>query len=432
MIAITQNAVEELANVIQELETLTSKPTLTNRDEKRHSFLLAKVALLKQGVSVTELRRFEQDRLLRELGEPRLPQTARRRTRMSEETEQEYRNFALGKDVRLTSVPPEREIRANQAGEQTIAFTQGPKGGYFAPEGFHDRAFEVMKQHDQIFDPLFSNIVETNTGTNMPYPSWDDASNSSVQVGEGVQSSEVDVANFGAIQLNSYTFRSGIVAVSLELLQDSGFPWADVLERVFAMRHARGVGQALISGSGVNAPTGLLTAVVASGAVPVIASGSSANTGGSETGKTTVGTPDLVACYQKLNPMYRRGACWYMADQTLEYLQGLLDKQGRPIVKFKSGLTGEYFDTPTILGRPVAICPSMPTMAASSNPIVFANPFYVIVRTVPSASYLRRFWESASLVLNGLVGFQSYFRVDSNLAAPNPNYLPAQFIQMHS
>jgi HK97 family phage major capsid protein len=308
MISISHNGITELTSCIEELETLTSKPSMNSRDEKRHAFLLSKVSLLKSGISVAELRRYEMDRLLAQAGLARAPQAAR--TRLDEEASREWRSFLKGEPVRPTRVPPDTEVRANEAGTQSLTATQGPAGGYFVPFGIHDRAFETMRQHDQVFDPQFSSIVETSSGNATTFPSWNDVTNSSVQIGETVQSNEVDIANFGNITLNAYTFRSKIVAVSIELLQDSEFDFGAILERVFAMRHARGVGAALISGSGVNSPTGLVTAVVASGASPVIAAGSSTNTGGSETGSTTIGTQDINNLYAKLDPAYRNGACW--------------------------------------------------------------------------------------------------------------------------
>jgi len=425
MVTITHQGIEELTAAIAELEALTSKPTLSGRDEKRHSFLLAKVALLKQGISVAELRHYEQDRLLAESG-LRAPQRAR--TRLPEEVESEWRSFVQRRAVRMTSRPPEHEVRANEAGQQTISYTPDVPGGAFVPQGMHDRAFETMKKYDAVFDPMFSNAVETNTGNAMAFPSWDDVSNASVQVGETTQSTQADVANFGSVMLNAYAFGSKIVAVSIELLQDSNFPWGAVLERVFAMRHARGVGAAFVNASGVSAPTGLITAVLASGASPVIASGSASNDGGSETGATTIGTQDLNTLFGKLDPAYRVGAAWYMNDSTLTYLQGLLDKQGRPIVKFRDGLS----DVPYILGKPVAVCPSMPAMASGKNSVLFGNPMYFVIRRVPSSMYVRAFWENPTLVQYGLVGFESWLRADSNLVAPNANYLPFQFIQQHS
>jgi len=218
----------------------------------------------------------------------------------------------------------------------------------------------------------------------------------------------------------------------LELLQDSNFPIGAVLERVFAMRHARGVGQALINGSGVNAPTGLTTAVLASGASPVIAAGSSTNTGGAETGATSIGTQDINTLFHKLDPAYRASAAWYMNDTTLSYFDGLLDKQGRPIVKFADGLNGQYGVVPYIHGKRVAICPSIPAMASAKNSVFFGNPMYFVQRRVPSSMYVRRFWQNPSLVQFGLVGFESWLRVDSGLVAPNSQYLPFQCIQQHS
>ncbi|MFZ0978728.1 MAG: phage major capsid protein [Candidatus Acidiferrales bacterium] len=429
MLTISHTGIEELTKAIEELETLTSKPTLTNRDEKRHSFLLAKVALLKQGISVTELRNFEQDRLLAEAG-LRAPEKAR--TKLPDDVAEDWRNFVQHKEVRMTSRPSEREIRANESGTQSVTYTQEVSGGVFRPSGFAARSFETMKQYDSVFDAQFSNIIETDDGNVMPFPAWDDLENSSALVGETQQSNEVDVANFAQIQLNAYSFRSKIVAVSLELLQDSNFEWGFVLERIFSMRHARGVGQALMTGSGVNAPTGLVTAVLASGTSPVIAAGSASNTGNSDSAATTIGTQDIANLYAKLDPAYRRGAAFYMADATLEYLLALLDKYGHPIAKFREGLNGTDGDIPYIMGKPVAVCPSMPAMGSGKNSVLFGNPFYFVQRRVPSASYVRAFWQTPTLALNGLVGFESFMRVDSNLSAGNASYTPFVVLQQHS
>jgi HK97 family phage major capsid protein len=432
LLAINNRSLDEMAACITELENLTSQPgNLTKKQEQRHAALLAKVSALKLGVNVSELRRWEQDRLLAAAGMPKLAERGRR-GRLDDETENEWRSFARGDAVRPAHVPKDAEIRANEAGTQSISLTQSAIGGAFVPLGMSGRAFETMKQYDQLFDEQFSNVVETETGANTAFPVWDDVTNASVQVTETAQSTEVDVANFGNLQLNAYAFRSRIVAVSLELLQDSNFPLGAVLERVFAMRHARGVGAALVNGSGGgSAPTGLITAVVASGASPVIVSGSSLNTGGTETGATSIGTQDINALYHKLDPAYRIGACFYMNDSTLSYLEGLLDKEGRPIVKFSTGLADQP-GVPFIYGKRVAVCPSMPSMASGHNPVVFGNPLYFVQRRVPSSMYVRRFWQNPSLVQFGLVGFESWVRVDSGLVAPNANYLPYQYIQSHS
>jgi len=222
------------------------------------------------------------------------------------------------------------------------------------------------------------------------------------------------------------------VALTLEECQDENFPLAALLESVFAGRLARAVGKALISGSGNATPTGLLTAAIASGASPIVANGSSANTGGTETGSTSVGTADIGRLYAALDPAYRPGAAFYMNDSTLQYLAQLTDKSGRPVVSFSETFTDLSASRPFIMGRPCAICPSMPSMASGYNSVAFANPKYIIQRRVPSSMFCRRYTRAVGLVTFGLIGFEMWMRVDSNLVAPNPSYLPAQVLQNHS
>jgi HK97 family phage major capsid protein len=175
----------------------------------------------------------------------------------------------------------------------------------------------------------------------------------------------------------------------------------------------------------------LQTAVVASGAIPTIAAGSALNTGGSETGANSVGTQDLANCFKSLNPFYRRNAKFYMAPSTLDTLMGLVSRQGTEVVNFRKGF-GKGDDVPQILGRDVALCPSLGQLGASANIIFFGDPAYFITRLARNSAYIQRINQSTQAVTYGLVLFQSYLRADSNLLAPNSQALPFQFIQCHS
>ncbi len=58
-VQLNHNAFAELENVIGELETLTSRPgTLTAKESARNNFLLAKMAMLRSGVSISELMNY--------------------------------------------------------------------------------------------------------------------------------------------------------------------------------------------------------------------------------------------------------------------------------------------------------------------------------------------------------------------------------------
>lgn len=424
---------EALAKAIDELAALNALPTLSKRDEQRQANLMSQVSAIKAGNNPSEIKRWEIDRLLRASGLPRLPEVGSRLGYLDEENEVEWRKFANGEEVRATFRPPDRELRANLAGTESISYTQAAQGGTFVAQGMYDRAMEVMKQYDQVFDPAFSNAVETENGNGMPFPVWDDAANNAVQTSEATQGVEVDIANFGEIFLNAYSFRSKPVGISLELLQDSNFPLPSLLENILAMRIARGVGSAFVTGSGVASPTGLITALLGRGAGVVVAAGSSSNTGGAETGSTSIGTDDLGNLVAKLDPIYRRNGVFAMNDQTFNYLLRLRNKQGEPIwPTLELRRDGADGSRPSIWGWPIAVCPSFPTMASGNNSVAFYNPNYFVTRRVPSSMYIRRYWEKPGFVENGIVGFEMWLRCDSNFNSPNSGFVAGALIQQHS
>src|SRR5260370_23375335 len=94
--------------------------------------------------------------------------------------------------------------------------------------------------------------------------------------------------------------------MSLELLQDSAFDLEAWLAERFGERFGRAYEAALTTGTGSNQPTGLLTAVAASGVAPVVAAGSAESTGGLQTGVNSIGYSDLVNLEHSVAPRHRR------------------------------------------------------------------------------------------------------------------------------
>src|SRR5580704_13035404 len=142
LLTINNRSLDEMAVCITELENLTSQPgNLTKKQEQRHAALLAKVSALKLGVNVSELRRWEQDRLLAAAGGPKLAERGHL-GRLDDETESEWRSFGKGEPVRPSHVPKDAEVRANEAGQQSVSLTQSAIGGAFVPLGMYGRAFE--------------------------------------------------------------------------------------------------------------------------------------------------------------------------------------------------------------------------------------------------------------------------------------------------
>jgi HK97 family phage major capsid protein len=435
-VQVSARAFDELSNTIQELETLTSKPgNLTAKESARNSFLLAKLSMLKQGTDVGALRNFERDRLLKESGF-QLPAQART-SKLSEEAQEEWRQWLRTGECKKTNLPPDHELRTVYsgvlAGTQSIFSSQESVGNAFTPTGFSDRSYDIQAQWDEIFSEYAANVVDTPNGQAFPVPSIDDTKNAATILAEAVQGTEVTIANFSqGRQLGAYKYGTGIIALSKEISVDSAFPWGDVLEKLFSVRMARGVGKHLINGNGVTQPTGLVTAVVASGASATIASGSSTNDGTANTGANSIGTADMAKCLHNIDRAYRRNAIFAMSDDTLLFFEEMVSKQGLPVVKYRQGLNdGAAY--PTILGHRVICCPSMSDIAPSTNPVVCYAPEYFIVRRVPSSMYFQPFRQAPGLLEAGLVGMQLYGRWDSNLVGTqNASKVPASYIQCHS
>jgi HK97 family phage major capsid protein len=437
MIAATNRTIQELDTTTTELDALTSKPQMNNTEHRRYTWLLSKVSLLKAGLHPNEIRRYEREKLLAEAGLPRLPERAR--GRLEEEIENEWRQFILTGDCPLTRIPKDSEMRditsGSEAGTQSISFTQEKPGGAFVPQGLSDRFWETAKLADDLLDPAYSSAIYTHTGANTPYPSIDDVSVNGQFLGEGVQGAPTPINNFGVTQLNAWTCRSLPVPISIELEMDSAFPWGQILEKVFAGRLSRAVGQKYVSGSGVNQPTGLITGIIAAGVSPQVAIGSSTNDGSANTGSNSIGTTDLTKLKHSIDPAYQRQGVWYLNDSTLEFLEQFTDKYGRPIIRWggsDSGSTGDYSSTPCILGRPVAVCQSFPSIASGNNSVVFGDPSFFITRRVNSSFFIRRYSQLPQVVERGMVAFEAWMRTDSNVIIPDVAYSAFAILQNHS
>lgn len=321
----------------------------------------------------------------------------------------------------LRSVLEKRDV--SEGGNQGAHVGSYSSLGYFVPTGFQARVEQALKFYAPLLEDGIFSVIRTGTGNALPFPVSDDTGNACTIVGEGGSVSEEDItANH--VVLQAYKTTSGVVKASIELLQDSSIDIEAWLADQFGVRYGRGYENFLTNGNGVNQPTGLLTALAASGVTPVIASGSSETTGGSQTGVNTIGYSDLVNLEHSVDPAYRRNAKFMLNDLTLATIKKIIDKYGRPL--WTAGLSAG--DPATILGYPYVINQSMPVPAASATSVVFGDLSKFTVRRVSDMSMIRL----VELYANtGQVGFQSFMRVDSNLIAAASTH-PIGVLQQHS
>jgi HK97 family phage major capsid protein len=308
---------------------------------------------------------------------------------------------------------------------QSYNGTSGTQGGVFVPASFQYEVDVATKYYARMMDDNVCRVIKTATGAVLPFPTSNDTGNEAAVLADAVQDSEVpvpvSVVNFGA-----YKYSSRIIRVAVELLQDSAFNLEDFLKDAFATRFGRAYESAFTTGAGMTAPTGILTAVLASGATPIVAVGSSANDGVG-TAQNSIGTQDLVALEHSVDPSYRikPNSGFMFHDQTLKVLKQLLDKYGRPI--WQAGI-GENVGA-TILGYPYTINQSLPQIGGTGtkSTALFGDMSKFVIRSVRDMNVLRLDERYADY---GQVGFIAFSRVDSNLVDAGTH--PVNSLQSHS
>jgi len=415
-----------LALLMGQATQLTSKERLTASEEKRYSLLLSQIALLKTGeVTLADLDQQTLNAFERKNG---FEQTKLNPTRLTAEQRSKAEGWQMLVDL------GHREQRTNETQGNILARIGSYSGlGVFVPTEFVSETYAAMAAHDAIFDPEVVTYMESSNGRVTEFPVYGDIEVVGVPVGEAADTtgSEQNLSAPGAAFNGVYSFRSPIWRVPIEVVQDVEAMGGVVpmFKQFAADRIARGAAQKLINGSGTGEPLGLIPALLAAGVTPVTAVGSADNTGGSENSSNSIGSKDIAKLYYSLNKAYRNSpkAAFFMSDDTLVYLAQLVNKMGSPLVQWQGP---EAF----IFGKPVRVCPSMDSIAASKYPVLFGDGSYWLTRmVVDDSSYVQVIKEAAGLIEKGLYGLRMFSRYGGSLLwtdAGSP--APFAILQNHS
>lgn len=158
-------------------------------------------------------------------------------------------------------------------------------------------------------------------------------------------------------------------AATQTMLDDANMNVEQWLSTEVAQAFADQEGAAFISGDGVNKPKGFLTYPIVNNASYAWGSVGRIRTGASGAFAASGPADTLIDVIHALRPGYRPGAAWLMSDLTLSAIR-----------KFKD-TTGQYLWQPslqagqpaTLLGYACEIDENMPTIAANSYSLAFAN-----------------------------------------------------------
>lgn len=275
----------------------------------------------------------------------------------------------------------------------------GSSGGYTVPTEFLPQIEKTMAIWGPMLNPEAVDILTTDDGSPIEFPSIDDTAQRGDQFAENAAITDdggVDPA-FGQITLSAYMHNSEIVRVPVQLMSDSAF---DVVGRLlpdlFGERMARTANDKLTTADGSSKPQGI---TIGAGAGVTAAS------------QTAFAADELIDLQHTVNPAYRASpkAAWMFNDTVLKMIRKLKDSENRYIWQAPDIKTGE---PATLLGNRYWINPSMASPATGTRPIVYGDLSKYMVRRVGGFTlfvFRERYMDNLQL------GVMSYGRFDGKV-----------------
>ena len=263
----------------------------------------------------------------------------------------------------------------------------GAAGGYTVPPAFRQKIVEQMTFVAAMRQ--LAEVISTDTGANLPWPTVDDTSNEGAILAENTQVTEQDVT-FGQASLDAYMYTSKLVRLSLQLLNDNAFGLETWLARALGARIGRVQNRHFTVGTGTGQPDGIIT---------------SASVGVTAAAVAAITYDELVDLTDSLDPAYLStgNARFMMSQAARKVLRKLKDSQNRPL--WEPSLQAGTPDT--LMGYGLSLNNYMSAPAAGVKSIGFGDirEAYVI-RDVSDFALLRLSERYADYLQVGFLGFQ--------------------------
>lgn len=307
--------------------------------------------------------------------------------------------------------------------QEKRAFTAGTgnTGGYTVPQGFVNNLEVALKATGGMW--AAADLIRTDTGNVLPWPTLNYTGVSGARVSEGSPGTPDASTPFGVVNFNAYTYRSAILQVSWEFLQDTAFGEQFLIDSLTESLW-RITNSEFTTGTGTSQPQGIVTGAT---------SGATAATGNT----TNIPYDTLVDLVHSVDPAYRAAASsslvpptaaeqqyggrvgFMMRDASVAVLRKLKDSQNMPIwaPSYQDGVRSGVPDR--LLGYPVYINQDVAAMAANAKSILFGRLDKYKIRLAAGAQVLRLTERYAD---NGQVAFIVFLRADGRLldAGTNP------------
>ena len=289
----------------------------------------------------------------------------------------------------------------------TMSTTTGSEGGFTVKSDIAATLIDYAKAYGYM--RKVSGNVRTEQGNPLSYPTSDGTSEVGEWIAQNVTATAADPV-FGTVALNVFKAGSKIVAIPIELLQDSTIDVQAMVMKRLGQRIGRLSNLGYTTGNGTTAPNGLITAATV-GKIGLA-------------GQTlTIIYDDLVDMVDSLDAAYlgdsgtegdMGGSKGWMMSQTMRrVVRKIKDTAGRPIwtPSYDGGISGKFSDQ--LLGYNVALNNDLAVPAANAKSLAFGDFSNYMIRDAMDVT-MYRFDDSAYMKL-GQVGFLAWARTGGNL-----------------
>lgn len=310
----------------------------------------------------------------------------------------------------IADLEPEQRaaLRQGHVEARALGVATGAGGGFTVPAEFRERIVETMKAFGGMLQ--VAEILNTDTGAQIPWPTNDDTANKGAILAENTQITEQDVT-FGQATIDAYMYTSKLVRISYQLLQDTAFNMEVWLPGKLGERLGRILNEHLTTGTGTAQPQGIVTGA------PVGKTGAAGQV-------ATFTYDDMIDLIESPDPAYTgAGNSRFMMNiQARKVLRRLKDADGRPLWEpsLQVGVPDQF------LGYGIVINQDMPNPAASAKSVLFGDyQRAYLARMVTDVQTVRLNERYADFLQVGFFGFQRAGGVVQDTAAVRAYQHPA-------
>jgi HK97 family phage major capsid protein len=295
----------------------------------------------------------------------------------------------------MTGSPGEGLRRA----QNVLTTGTGSSGGYTFDSSFIASLEIAMTDASGILET--ADVIRTQTGDLMSWPTVNDTANRGRLVTESAASTATD-PTFGQVQWTAYKLGSDHILVPQELLDDNLVNLAQVIPTLLGERLGRGMNYYGTTGTGSSQPTGIVTA---------------STLGVTAASATAITYDEIINLEHSINRALRNraGVGYMFSDATLLLLRKLKDADNNYL--WQMGNNSGIADR--INNRPYTVNEDMPDATTGLKSVLFGCLSQFKVRMVREV----RFYRLSELYrINDQDAFVAFMRFDTNLlnAGDNP------------